>query len=100
MKKITALITSLSIISSLVLLPGIVLAEDTGIPSIDVSTADATSDPSTTSTTDTTAGVPETGIAPQQSKLAQNSVVFLVGSSVGAALGVGIVAARKKKSQL
>ena len=95
MKKVTSLIALISIVSSLVFLPVAVLADD--IPSVDVNTSDATT---TTTTTDTTAGVPDTGIAPQKSKLAQNSVVFLVGSSVGAALGAGIVVARKKKSQL
>ncbi len=99
MKKITHIIASISIVSSLLFAPAIVLAED--IPSIDVNAADATTDPTAdASTTDTTTGVPETGIAPQQSKLAQNTVVFLVGSSIGAALGVGVIAARKKKTQL
>lgn len=95
MKKITRIIASASIVSSLLFTPAIALAQD--IPSIDVDTTDTT----VTDTTATdTAGVPETGVAPQQSKLAQNSVVFLVGSSIGAALGAGLVVARKKKSQL
>ena len=98
MKKITQIFASISIVSSLLFVPASVLALD--IPSVDVTTTDVTDPTATTDPTTTSAGVPETGIAPQQSKLAQNTVVFLVGSSIGAALGVGIISARKKKTQL
>lgn len=75
------------------------MAQDADIPTVEVGTSETT----TTSTLDTTttsasstAGVPETGIAPQPSALARNLAVFAVGGTVGALMGLGLVAYKKQ----
>ncbi len=48
------------------------------------------------STGGTEVAAPDTGIAPSN-RVAQNSAVFIGGSLLGAGVGLGIVALRKKK---
>ena len=100
MKRITKLFTSLAVALSLFVAPAAVMAQSADIPTVEVGTADTSStsstDTSTTSTTSTTAGVPQTGIAPQPSALARNLAVFAVGGTVGALMGLGIVAYKKQ----
>lgn len=104
MKKITQLLSATFIVASLLLLPVVAQAQD--VPVVEVGTSDpdpvTTSDVTPTSTTtDTTAGVPSTGFAPQPSKLAQYTVTFILGGSIGAAVGFGIVSLKKRsRSQL
>lgn len=93
MKKLTQLLTTLIATFGLVLLPSIAMAQD--VPTVEVETTT----PTTTSTTSTTAGVPETGIAPKPSNLLRNSAVFIVGATVGTAIGIGIVTLKRHKSQ-
>ncbi len=93
MKKFTQLLTTLIATLGLVLLPSIAMAQD--VPTVEVESTTT----ETTSTTSETAGVPETGIAPKPSNLLRNSAVFIVGASVGTAIGVGIVTLKRHKSQ-
>ncbi len=92
MKKISNLLASFIITASLVFTPAIAFAQD--VPEVTVS---ETTTP--TSTPTTTAGVPETGVAPAPSKLAQNTLVFAIGGTVGAAIGLGIITLRKKNTR-
>lgn len=56
------------------------------------------SDPTTAlpSTGGTDVAAPDTGIAPSN-RVAQNSAVFIGGSLLGAGIGLGVIAFRKKK---
>ncbi|MBP9738525.1 hypothetical protein KBD20_02465 [Candidatus Saccharibacteria bacterium] len=94
MKKISNLLASVIITASLVFTPVVAFAQE--LPPEEVTVAETTT-PTTTPTT--TAGVPETGIAPEPSKLAQNTLVFAVGGTVGAAIGLGIITLRKKNTR-
>jgi len=102
MKNIAKLLTSMVVISLFVLTPSVAFAQD--VPVVEVGPSeDDTSIPTTptdTTVTDPVAGVPATGIAPPQSKFAQNATVFLVGGAAGAAIGYGIIRVKKSSQQL
>lgn len=51
-----------------------------------------------TTTTTETAGIPETGIAPKESGLFKSSAVFLIGSTLGAGVGLSILALKKRQA--
>lgn len=89
MKKITRMLLSLVTIALFTMVPISVYAQDdSGVISVESST------PATTS-----AGVPNTGAAPKNNLLAP-SLIFISGSLVGAGIGLGIVTARKKRTNL
>ena len=85
--KIRRIIVSTVAVASLALAPAAVYAQD------GVVTVDGTTD------TSTTAGVPNTGVAPEN-KMFKGSTVFVGGSLLGAALGLGLVTVRKKRDNL
>jgi len=94
MKKIARIITSATTIATIALLPGAVRAQ--GVVPIEVGSS-ATTPPTTTTDTVTTAGIPNTGIAPAHNKVFTNSLVFIGGSALGAGLGFGYLTMRKKR---
>ena len=95
MKKIAQLLTVTAIVLSALIVPVATFAQD--VPTVEITDTDPLPTTTTDTTTPTTAGVPETGIAPQPSKLLQNTLIFIVGSSIGAAIGFGIVSYKKNR---
>lgn len=89
-RQVTTFIATLG----LLLIPSVAMAQD--VPTVEVETSTPTTTTETTPTT--TAGVPETGIAPEPSNLLRNSAVFVVGGTVGAAIGLGIISLKRRKS--
>lgn len=98
MNKLASIITVIAIVVSGALIPVVALAQ---VPPTDVPTVEITeTEPLPTTTTETpapTAGVPETGVAPRSSKLLQNTLIFILGSSIGAGIGYGIISYKKSK---
>lgn len=93
MKKLITFITTLSLAFGVIATPAVVLAQtDPDIPTVVVGTSDA----STADTTTSTAGVPDTGVAPQPSALTRNLVVFTVGGTIGALLAISTIAVTKR----
>lgn len=88
MKKLSRILTTLVTITSLSLAPMAVHAQ----------VEEVTPDPTVTNlpATGATPEAPDTGISPSN-KPAQTVAVFIGGSVLGAALGLGIVTLRKKK---
>jgi hypothetical protein len=91
MKKFLRLITASVIVFSLALTPVVVRAEV--VEEVD-GTGDTTAPLPSTGGTEVAA--PDTGIAPS-SNVARNVAVFVGGSALGAAAGVGLVTLKKKK---
>lgn len=89
MKKIARIFASLLTVATLTLLPTVVHAQT--IESIEV---DGSALPTTGAETPAT---PDTGFAPSDNKVLKNSLVFITGSALGAGLGYGYLAARKKR---
>lgn len=87
MKKFTRFLAAFATIISISLAPAAVHAQ--------VEEVITEPDPTTT-TLPETGGVPDSGIAPS-SKTAQTAMVFVGGSALGAAVGLGVVTLRKKK---
>lgn len=91
MKKAARFLTSSLTLALLALTPVAVHAQSSdGV--IDVGSGTTSS--STTSTT--TAGIPNTGAAPEN-RFVQSSRIFALGSLVGAGIGLGIITLRKKR---
>lgn len=76
------------IITALTLAPAAVHAQDSGVLEVDSGTTTSTPAP---------AGVPSTGIAPEN-KVLENSSVFIAGSVLGAGAGLAVVTLRKKRT--
>lgn len=100
MKKITRFTTSFLATGALVLIPMTAHAQDA--TPIEVGGGPSSSTPAptnpTTPTTPTTAGTPETGFAPKGHYVTENLAVFVGGSVLGAALGIGVITLRRKHS--
>lgn len=96
MNKFTNIIVTLSIVLAGVVAPVSVFAQ---VPTVEVEDELPTTTTEVTPQAESTptAGVPETGIAPQSSKLLQNTLIFILGSSLGAGIGYGIVSYKKKR---
>lgn len=90
MNKIKRLLTTSLMITSLSLLPTAAFAQVVEVPS------EETPPVVTTETDAKAAGVPNTGIAPRSHPASANGLVFIGGSALGAALGLGLIARRKK----
>lgn len=84
MKKFASILTSGLMAISLLAVPVVVHAQDP-----DPILIDTPSDAPTT---------PDTGIAPPNSKLTQNALVFTTGGLLGAGLGLGLISLKKKQS--
>lgn len=99
MKKIAEIITVTAIVLSALIVPAATFAQvpEEEVPTVEITDTDPLPTTTTDTTTPTTAGVPETGIAPQPSKLLQNTLIFIVGSSIGAGIGYGIVSYKKNR---
>ncbi len=93
-KKTHQRLISIVSILGMLLIPSVAMAQD--VPTVEVETTTPTTTTQTAPTT--TAGVPETGIAPKPSNLIRNSAVFVVGGTVGAAIGLAIVTIKRQKS--
>ncbi len=89
MKKILQLLVASLAVLSIGFTPVVVHAQ--GVETVDE--PDTTALPSTGGTE---AAAPDTGIAPSN-HVAQNTAVFVGGSILGAGIGLGLVALRKKK---
>lgn len=89
------------IFASLVLLLVLVAAPVSAQEPIDVDPDELTSLEAETADVESeeeseTAGVPETGIAPQENPLLANTAVFAGGATLGALIGLGVVQKRRK----
>lgn len=101
-KSIAKVIATSAILAALVVVPGAVHAQESGV--IEVGDGSTTTSASPTPTTDVPStgateaapATPNTGIAPSENKLAQNALVFIGGGAIGVALGYGIITIRKK----
>lgn len=91
MKKIIRKIAASATVISLTLTPAMVHA--LGVEEVD-SIPDTTTEIPSTGGTEVAA--PDTGIAPSNN-VVKNSAVFIGGSLLGAGIGLGVVAMRKKK---
>lgn len=89
MQKIKRLVVSFITVLTFALVPVSVHAQE------DVVTVDG--DPTDTTTTETV-GIPETGIAPKEGGLFTSSAVFLAGSTIGAGVGLGVLALKKRQT--
>ncbi len=99
MKKIARIVVSAAMTLSILVVPTAAYAESTSTIVVDDPTA-STALPATGATeTPTTPTTPNSGAAPLQSKLAQNAAVFIGGSTLGAALGFGVITLRRKQNQ-
>ncbi|MFO0971198.1 MAG: hypothetical protein U0520_02490 [Candidatus Saccharimonadales bacterium] len=97
MKKIASILSSIITVAALTFVPAVVHAQST----IDIGdSTSGTTDPTTplpsTGGTDTPA-TPDTGIAPSENKVVANSLVFVGGAALGAALGYGFLSYRKRQ---
>lgn len=97
MKKIARIISSFVTVASLTLIP--VTAVHAQVDPVEVgdSTTTTTTDTTIPTTGGTTPATPDTGIAPAENRVVANSLVFVGGSALGAALGLGYLAYRKKQ---
>lgn len=93
MKKISRIIALIVLATSMSLVPVAVSAQGADPIPVDTGAPAATELPSTGGSE---VKAPNTGIAPN-SKVAQNAVIFTVGSALGAAVGLGVITIRKKK---
>lgn len=105
MKKIIHYIASASLLAALAVVPVGVHAQDTGgVIEVGGGASSPAPAPAPAPTTPLpSAGgsepapeTPKSGIAPSDNKLVQNSLIFVVGGTLGAGIGLGIVTARKK----
>lgn len=103
MKKLIHFTATSALLAVLIVAPVSVSAQDGGVIEVGggtTSTTETTPTPTTTLPTtggsETTPAAPKSGIAPTKNKLAQNALVFLGGGALGAGLGLGIIAVRKK----
>ncbi len=93
MKKIARILSLIVTVTALTLVPVAVHAQST----IDINDP-TTTDPTTLPTTGAeTPATPDTGIAPTENKLVANSLVFIGGGALGAALGYGFLTYRKRQ---
>jgi hypothetical protein len=88
MKKFLQMVVAAVAVVSMSVTPVLVHAQE-----VEEVEADPTSLPSTGGSD---VAAPDTGIAPSN-RVAENSAVFIGGSILGAGVGLGIVALRKKK---
>ncbi len=95
MKKLASILTSGLMAISLLAVPVVVHAQDPDPILIDTPSDTPTTVPTTGADTPTT---PDTGIAPPNSKLTQNALVFTTGGLLGAGLGLGLISLKKKQS--
>jgi len=104
MNKIAQVIATSALLAVLVIVPASVHAQGSGV--IEVG-GGATTPPAPSPTTTlpstggsepapTTPATPNTGIAPQDNKLVQNTLVFIGGGALGTAVAFGVITARKK----
>lgn len=96
MKKTIQLLATITTVFALLLVPVISVQAQSEDPIIIEDDFEMTP---TQEDTDEVAGIPDTGIAPADNRLATNVAVFVGGSAIGAALGFGALALRKKYSQ-
>ncbi len=96
MKKIARIFSSIITVAALTLVPAVVHAQSTiDIDDPTLGTTDTTTLPSTGGTE--TPATPDTGIAPSENKVVANTLVFIGGSALGAALGYGFLTYRKRQ---
>lgn len=88
MKKLITKITFISALSVLAIMPSTALAQE---EVIDIENEETTTLPVT--------GAPDTGIAPSNNAVVQNTAVFIGGSLLGAGIGLGILKLRKNSSE-
>lgn len=99
MKKITTLLATLLSVFALLLVPVVGVQAQAEDPIVIDDPSEVTPSAEDEEAEDEVAGIPETGFAPAENKVAANLAVFLGGSALGAALGFGVLAFRKKYSQ-
>lgn len=91
MKKFARIISSVLTITALTLVPAVAHAQ---VDPLEVEDPSATTEIPTTGAE--TPATPDTGIAPSENKVVANTLVFIGGSALGAAVGYGFLSYRKK----
>ena len=105
MKKLINFVTAATLLAVLVVVPAGVSAQDGGV--IEVGGGQSSAAPAPTKTLPSTGGseapapapapaTPNTGIAPSENKVLQNTRVFAGGGALGIVLGFGLISIRKK----
>ncbi|MCA9301536.1 hypothetical protein H6801_01510 [Candidatus Nomurabacteria bacterium] len=99
MKKFARILILTLVAFSILTTPTLVSAQDAGPIVIDTQEGDDI--PSTGAAPESTPApaTPETGFAPTENKLLQNGIIFTIGGTLGAGIGLGIVALKKRQAQ-
>ena len=99
MKRFARILASTLIAFSILTAPTLVSAQDAGPIVIDTQEGDDI--PSTGASPEPThaPATPETGLAPTENKLLQNGIVFIIGGTLGAGIGLGVIALKKRQTQ-